>query len=33
MKVVHAVSEWQHADILMKALHVTLFKRHAVRHC
>ena len=28
LKVVHLASEWQHADILTKALHVTLFKRH-----
>ena len=28
LKVVHAASEWQHAEILMKALHVKLFKRH-----
>ena len=28
LKVVHVASEWQHADILTKALHVTLFKRH-----
>ena len=28
IKVVHVASEWQHADILTKALHVTLFKRH-----
>ena len=28
LKVVHVASEWQHADILPKALHVTLFKRH-----
>ena len=27
-KVVHVASEWQHGDILTKALHVTLFKRH-----
>ena len=24
----HVASEWQHADILAKALHVKLFKRH-----
>ena len=28
LKVVHVASEWQHADILTKALHVKLFKRH-----
>ena len=28
LKVVNVASEWQHADIFMKALHVTLFKRH-----
>ena len=28
LKVVHLASEWQHADILTKALHVKLFKRH-----
>ena len=27
-KVVHVASEWQHADILTKALHVKLLKRH-----
>ena len=27
-KVVHLASEWQHADILTKALHVTLSKLH-----
>ena len=26
--VVHVASEWQHADILTKALRVTLFQRH-----
>ena len=28
LKVVNVASEWQHADILTKALHVKLFKRH-----
>ena len=28
LKVMHVASEWQHAGILTKALHVTLFKRH-----
>ena len=28
LKVVHVASEWQHADILTKALRVKLFKRH-----
>ena len=28
LKVVHVASEWQHADILTKVLHVKLFKRH-----
>ena len=28
LKVVHVASEWQHADILTKALHEKLFKRH-----
>ena len=28
LKVVHAASEGQHADILTKAPHVTLLKRH-----
>ena len=28
LKVVDMASEWQHADILTKALHVKLFKRH-----
>ena len=28
LKVVHVASEWQHADIPTKALHVKLFKRH-----
>ena len=28
LKVVHVASEWQYADILTKALRVTLFKRH-----
>ena len=28
LKVVHVASEWHHADILTKALHVKLFKRH-----
>ena len=28
LKVVHVASEWQHTDILMKALHAKLFKRH-----
>ena len=28
LKVVHVTSEWQHADILTKALYVKLFKRH-----
>ena len=28
LKVVHVASEWQHADILTKALNVKLFKRH-----
>ena len=28
LKAVHVASEWQHADILTKALHVKLFKRH-----
>ena len=28
LKVVHVASEWQHADILTKALHVKLFKQH-----
>ena len=28
LKVVHVASEWQHADILTKALHVKLFTRH-----
>ena len=28
LKVVHVASEWQHADILTKALHVKLFKLH-----
>ena len=28
LKVVHVASEWQHADILTKALHVKLFKWH-----
>ena len=27
-KIVHVASEWQHADVLAKALPVTLFKRH-----
>ena len=27
LEVVHVASEWQHADILTKALHVKLFKR------
>ena len=27
-KVVHVASEWLHVDILAKALHVKLFKRH-----
>ena len=29
----HVASEWQHADILTKALHVTLFKRHRMYVC
>ena len=28
LKVVHVASEWLHANILTKALHVKLFKRH-----
>ena len=28
LKVMHVASEWQHADIRTKALHVTPFKRH-----
>ena len=28
LKVVHVASEWRHADILTKALHEKLFKRH-----
>ena len=28
LNVVHVASEWQHADIITKALHITLFKRH-----
>ena len=28
LKVVHVASDWQHADILTKVLHLTLFKRH-----
>ena len=28
LKVVHVASEWQHADILTKSLHVKLFRRH-----
>ena len=28
LKVVHVASEWQHADMPTKALHVKLFKRH-----
>ena len=28
LKLVHVASEWQHADILTKALHVKLFKWH-----
>ena len=28
LKVVHAASEWRHTDILTKALHEKLFKRH-----
>ena len=28
LKVVHVASEWQHADILTKALHVKQFKRY-----
>ena len=28
LKVLHVASEWQHADILTKALPVKLFKRH-----
>ena len=28
LKVVHVASEWQHADMLTKALHLKLFKRH-----
>ena len=28
LKVVHVTSEWQHADILTKSLHIKLFKRH-----
>ena len=28
LKVVYVASEWQHADILTKALHLNLFKRH-----
>ena len=33
LKVVHGESEWQHADILTKALHVTLFKRRRKVYC
>ena len=28
LKVLYVTSEWQHADILTKTLHVKLFKRH-----
>ena len=28
IRIVHVGSEWQHADVLTKALPVTLFKRH-----
>ena len=28
LKAVHVASEWQHADILTKALHVKMFERH-----
>ena len=32
LKVVYGSSEWQHADILTKALHVTLFHRTVRRY-
>ena len=32
LKVVHGSSEWQHADILTKALHVALFHRTVRRY-